>query len=138
MANFIKTTAIASLALILFGCVTSAQFQIGAKQLIPDITAEARVYVNSDQSTSVDKSARLTQLAALDADVANQNSINRLKVTGDWKAVEPWYLVYVDQDVNLDSTEKALRHDACTRFDKLIVDDGNRPFAKLATPTTKP
>lgn len=138
MANFIKTTAIASIALILFGCVTSAQFQIGAKQLIPDITAEASVYVNSDQSTTVNKSARLTQIANLNADVANQNSINRLKVTSDWQAVESWYLAYVDSDMNLDATEKALRHDACSRFDKMSVDDSNRPFAKLATPATKP
>lgn len=130
---------IVGLFLGLVGCVTSVQYQVGAKNFIPTLTDQATAYVNADSTSPLSvKTDRLTQLAALKADVATQSKIDRIKLTQDWKAVEPWFLGYVDNDASLDAIEKALRHDVASRFDKLGTDDSNRPFAKIVSPATQP
>lgn len=121
------------------GCTTSAQFRAAATVVVPDLAKSASTYVANDKSLdNLTTADRVAKILRFKSDVASISTVSRPELGAAWADVEPFYLAYVDADAALDPDEKALRHEVAARLDKLIADDGKRPFAQFLVPSTQP
>jgi hypothetical protein len=111
------------------GCVNSPAFQWGVEQGATTIVSRAETYAKGD--TSIDdatRADRLSKVAALRTATTVKAAITLPAVEAAWSAVRPFYVAYIDSDVELQSLPMtlALRRKTIELFDLLINEERNR------------